>query len=267
MLVARTDPSVPKHRGITYFVIDMEQPGIEVRPLEQMNGAATFNEVFFTDAVVGHDRVVGDVNAGWMIAVATLAYEREGLTRGGGGGVVAGSPGEKNGMLDRPVHELLSRAAVSSQEAAMARASRTPGAMRRLAAVRGRSGDPVMRQRIAAMHALAETQRLSAQRARAAAQRGMQPGPAVSTAKLAQSELGRRARDIGMELLGPHGMLLGDDAPNRGEFQQVALSVAASAIAGGTDEIQRNIIGERVLGLPKEPQVDRDLPFDQVLKS
>jgi alkylation response protein AidB-like acyl-CoA dehydrogenase len=110
-------------------------------------------------------------------------------------------------------------------------------------------------------HSLAEAQRLSGLRARAAAQRGKQPGPAVSTAKLAASELGRQARDLAMEVMGPAGMLMGDDAPQGGAFQTMALSVQSSSIAGGTDEIQRNIIGERVLGLPKEPQVDRDVPF------
>ena len=265
MLVARTNPDVPKHKGITYFIIDMDQPGIDVRPLKQMNGAAAFNEVFFTDAVVGHDRVIADANGGWMVAVATLAYERQGIGgRGAGGGVMAGGPGQRNGNLDQPVGELLKRARREGQEAAMARTTRTAGAIARLAKERGRAGDPVIRQGIAWMHAMSEAQRISGERARAAAQQGKQPGPEVSTAKLAASEMGRRARDLSLGILGPHGMLMGEDAPEGGAFQQMALSVQSGSIAGGTDEVQRNIIGERVLRLPKEPQVDRDIPFKDI---
>jgi len=267
MLVARTNLDNPKHRGLTYFIIDMDQPGIEVRPLKQMNGAAHFNEVFFNDAVVGNDRIISSVNDGWMVAVATLAYERQGLTAGGRGGTPAGAPGEKSGLLDRTCGDLLSRAGAEASQMAMNQRTRGTTALRELATERGRAGDAVVRQRLAAHHSLAEAQRLSGLRARAAAQRGKQPGPAVSTAKLAASDLGRRSRDISMEVLGAHGMLDGDDAPHQGAFQSMALSVQSSSIAGGTDEIQRNIIGERVLGLPKEPQVDRDVPFKNALRS
>ena len=261
MLVARTNVDNPKHRGITYFIIDMDQPGIEVRPLRQMNGAAYFNEVFFSDAVVGHDRVIGSVNDGWMVAVATLAYERQGLTQGGRGGTPVGAAGSKSGLLDRACGDLLARAGAERNEMAISQRTRATSALRELAATVGRSDDALVRQRLAAHHALSETQRLSGLRARAAAQKGKQPGPAVSTAKLAASELGRRSRDLALDLLGPSGTLMGDDTLDGGVFQSMALSVQSSSIAGGTDEIQRNIIGERVLGLPKEPQVDRDLPF------
>jgi alkylation response protein AidB-like acyl-CoA dehydrogenase len=264
MLVARTNLDNPKHRGITYFVIDMDQPGIEVRPLRQMNGAAHFNEVFFNDAVVGNDRIVGSVNDGWMVAVATLAYERQGLTQGGRGGIAAGAPGSRSGSLDRTCGDLLARAGAEQDQLVMSQRTRGTGALRQLAATTGHRDDPLVRQRIAAHHALAETQRLSGLRARAAAQKGKQPGPAVSTAKLAASELGRRSRDLALELLGPSGTLMGADTLDSGAFQAMALSVQSSSIAGGTDEIQRNIIGERVLGLPKEPQVDRDVPFREL---
>jgi alkylation response protein AidB-like acyl-CoA dehydrogenase len=267
MLVARTNVDNPKHRGLTYFIIDMDQPGIEVRPLKQMNGAAHFNEVFFNDAVVGDDRVISSVNDGWMVAVATLAYERQGLTQGGRGGVAAGAPGEKSRMLDRTCAEVIERAGAEQNQMAMSQRTRSSSALRELAIEVGRADDAVARQALAAHHSLAETQRLSTLRARAAAQRGKQPGPAVSTAKLAQSELGRRARDISLGLLGPAGMLNGADAPHDGAFQTMALSVQSGSIAGGTDEIQRNIIGERVLGLPKEPQVDRDIPFKDIARS
>jgi alkylation response protein AidB-like acyl-CoA dehydrogenase len=115
----------------------------------------------------------------------------------------------------------------------------------------------VVRQRIAAMYAIAETNRLTTQRA------GSRPGPEASIGKLVSSELGRQARDISMSLLGADGMLTGADAHAGGVFQQQALSVQSLSIAGGTDEIQRNLVGERVLGLPREPEPDRDVPFRQ----
>jgi alkylation response protein AidB-like acyl-CoA dehydrogenase len=262
MLVARTNLDAPKHRGVTYFIIDMDQPGIEVRPLKQMNGGATFNEVFFTDAVVPHDCVLGGVDTGWQVAVATLAYERQGLgSRGAAGGIMAGTPGAKAGHLDKPMSELIAQARADRAAMERGQAARSPKAVIDLARQMGRSDDPHIRQRLADLYSFAEVQRYTALRARAAAQQGRQPGPEVSIAKLAASEQGRRARDLSMEILGAHGTLSGADAPNDGMFQQLALSVHASSIAGGTDEIQRNIIGERVLGLPKEPQVDRDVPF------
>ncbi|MBK5223262.1 MAG: acyl-CoA dehydrogenase family protein [Acidimicrobiia bacterium] len=265
MLVARTNPDAPKHRGLTYFIIDMDQPGVEIRPLKQMNGGASFNEVFFSDAIVGHDRILGGVDTGWQVAVATLAYERQGLgSRGAPGGVMAGSPGEKAGHLDRPIRELIAAAQKERNAAERGAAARGPNAIRRLAEEMGRSDDPTIRQRIVDLHIRTEVMRYTALRARAAAQQGRQPGPEVSIAKLASSELGRRARDLSLEILGAYGTLMGDDSPGEGMFQQMGLSVHASSIAGGTDEIQRNIIGERVLGLPKEPQVDRDVPFKEL---
>jgi len=126
MLVARTDPDAPKHKGITYFIIDMEQPGIEVRPLRQMDGGSTFNEVFFSDAVVPHADLVGSPSNGWVVAVSTLAYERQGL---GGGGVPrmlpVGAPGERNGSLDRKLSELIAEAADRRGEQAAMMASQS----------------------------------------------------------------------------------------------------------------------------------------------
>jgi len=262
MLVARTDVDAPKHKGITYFVIDMDQPGVEVRPLRQMDGGATFNEVFFTDAVVAHDAVVGTPNNGWMVAVSTLAYERLGL---GGGGRAAfgavGAPGERNHMLDRPVGDLIRRARAEQNEQAATMAARGVSALTDLARAFDRAGDPVVRQRLMGMRSLSEAHRMTGIRAAAAAKAGRMPGPEVSTGKLVQSSLGRQARDVSLAIEGAHGMLMGDDAPEGGRFQLMGLRVQASSIAGGTDEVQRNIIGERVLGLPREPQVDRDVPF------
>jgi alkylation response protein AidB-like acyl-CoA dehydrogenase len=136
-----------------------------------------------------------------------------------------------------------------------------------LARERGRADEPVLRNRLMSMYALSEAHRYSTLRMRAAAAKGKMPGPEVSTGKLLSSELGRRARDLSLAIEGPHGTLLGDDAPQGGRFQQQALRTQSSSIAGGTDEVQRNIIGERVLGLPKEPQVDRDMPFKEIPRS
>jgi alkylation response protein AidB-like acyl-CoA dehydrogenase len=264
MLVARTNPDAPKHKGITYFIIDMDQPGIDVRPLKQMDGGASFNEVFFTDAVVPHENLVGSENNGWMVAVATLAYERQGIGGRSAGGVSVGAPGEKNKQLDVPIGELKERAARARGEQMAMAASASSRASFDLAREFGRLDDPVARQALMQYHVLGETHRLNLQRARAATQAGKRPGPEVSTAKLSTSAIAHRSRDVNLGLEGAHGMLASDDAPHGGRFQQAGLRAHASSIAGGSDEIQRNIIGERVLGLPKEPQVDRDQPFREL---
>ena len=121
-----------------------------------------------------------------------------------------------------------------------------------------------VRDRLASMYSMSEAHRFSTLRMRAAAAKGKMPGPEVSTGKLMSSALGRRARDLSLAIQGPYGTLVGDDAPQGGRFQQQALRTQSSSIAGGTDEVQRNILGERVLGLPKEPQVDRDQPFKDI---
>ena len=260
MLLARTDVDAPKHKGITYFIIDMVQPGIEVRPLKQMDGGATFNEVFITDAVVPDDRVIGAANNGWMIAVATLAYERQAIGGRSAGGVSAGAPGERNGALDRRVGDLKRQALGGRSDQQMAM-NITPSAAIGLAREFGRDADPVARQVLMRYHSMSEVHRLNLERARASLQAGKKPGPEVSTAKLATSGLAHTARDVALGMEGPHGMLLDEDAPHEGRFQRIGLRAHASSIAGGSDQVQRNILGERVMGLPKEPQVDRDVPF------
>jgi alkylation response protein AidB-like acyl-CoA dehydrogenase len=264
MLVARTNPDAPKHKGISYFIIDMDQPGIEVRPLKQMDAGATFNEVFITDAVVPHANLVGSAHNGWMVAVATLAYERQGIGGRAAAGVMAGAPGEKNRLLDRTVGELKERTRRASGEQQATASAVSPRAVSDLAAEFGKASDPVSRQALMGYHTAREVHRLNLDRARAAASAGKKPGPEVSTAKLSTSALAHGARDLTLGLEGAYGMLAGDDAPRGGKYQQIGLRAHASSIAGGSDEIQRNIIGERVLGLPKEPQVDRDVPFNEL---
>jgi alkylation response protein AidB-like acyl-CoA dehydrogenase len=263
MLVARTNWDVPKHRGLGYFIIDVDQPGIEIRPLKQMNGAAHFNEVFFNDARVSHENLIGGEGDGWASAVATLAFERAGLSSRVPG-MVTGAPGEKAGQLDRPAGEALAKPPTS---AVGNRAFRSSTEIGRLAADRGRLDDPVVRQDLARLKALGTTANWSTQRARAEAKAGQPPGAYANLAKLTGSIIGRSARDLAPRVVGPEGMLAGPDAPAGGAVTDMVLSQPAGSIAGGTDEIQRNIIGERGLGLPKDVQVDRDMPFRDVPRS
>ncbi|MCP5026713.1 MAG: acyl-CoA dehydrogenase [Actinomycetia bacterium] len=263
MLVARTNWDVPKHRGLGYFIIDVDQPGIEIRPLRQMNGAAHFNEVFFTDARVSHENLIGGEGDGWGSAVATLAFERAGLSSRVPGQVIA-QPGEKGAMLDRKAGDLV---AAPVPAAVGNRALRSSTEIAALAREAGKLDDPNIRQGLAQLEMMGQTANWAGQRARAAAKSGQQPGPFANLAKLAGSDIGKVARDLAPRTLGPSGMLRGSDAPRNGAIADMVLSQPASSIAGGTDEIQRNIIAERGLGLPKDIQVDRDMPFKEVPKS
>jgi alkylation response protein AidB-like acyl-CoA dehydrogenase len=245
MLLARTDPDVPKHLGLTYFIVDLDQPGVEVRPLHQMNGAHGFNLVFFSGARVGDDRIVGEVGGGWAVAITTLMFERFMSA------LPSATPGRRAGMLDACVGEIAARVR-SEREGGGALAGPVETA-RGL----GRAAEPVLRQRLAQLAALERANR-QAIRPTGAASR---PGSGGSVRKVARSNLARLASEVGMEVLGAHGMLVGAATPGGGRLQQTALTTPGVSIAGGTDEIQRNIIGERVLGLPKEPRLDRDVPF------
>jgi alkylation response protein AidB-like acyl-CoA dehydrogenase len=261
ILIARTAVDVPKHEGITYFVIDMDQPGIEVRPLKEMTGGATFNEVFLTDARVPHDNVIGDVNRGWGVAVTTLAHERNSL---GASGMASAAGGVMIGRndLDRPAGR---KTGGGGEMAGMAAAFGGGGSMiAGLPALVGRADDQVLRDKVMRIYTLMEITRFTSLRVQAAKAAGRGPGPEVSTGKLVASELVRQLRDVGLEALGPHGQLMGADTPLGGMLQQLALFSPAISIAGGSDQIQRNIIGERVLGLPGEPRVDKDVPFAEL---
>ena len=215
ILLVRTDQEAPKHRGISFLLVDMRSPGIEVRPLRQIDGAIHFNEVFFTDVRVPVANVVGRIDDGWRVTMTTLANERSAI---GGGGMV-----QFNEIL------LLAR----RMEVA---------------------GDAVTRQRLARMHSLFEITRFLGYRVQTALSHGQQPGPESSVLKLHISRQYEQGGDLMMDLLGAAGMTLNDDAPFDGWFQNLFLAQWAPRIGGGTDQVQRNIVGERVLGLPKEPK-------------
>ena len=260
MLVCRTNWDVPKHRGLSYFIIEVDQAGIDIRPLRQMNWQAHFNEVFFSDARVAHDDMLGNEGQGWAVAVSTLAYERAGtsLPRS----LVTPDPGEKAGNLDKTVGELLAKAA--DEGGADSPDVRSGRYMIGLAKEMGRNDDPIIRDKLVRLYTTNEVFRMNGLRAKAAAQQGRMPGPEANIAKLLRTISSRQAQQLGLELMGPYGALLGDDAPRHGAVQAMALSVPSSSIAGGSDEVQRNILGERALGLPKDIQVDRDVPFKEV---
>jgi alkylation response protein AidB-like acyl-CoA dehydrogenase len=267
MLLARTDPDVPKHLGITYMMIALDQPGVEVRPLVQMNGIAEFCEVFMTDARVPVENVIGQPGDGWNVARTTLAYERAGAGSGRLRGVVSVSAGSKSGNLGRRVGEILDDAsrhtAQRSQRNEVLLSART---LVELAQRLGVERDAVLRQRLARYHANSQVYRWTGQRGRDNAKSG-RPGPESSTMKLQLAMLANEARDLSLALLGASGMLMGHDTIDNGRAQMAALSSPAASLGGGTNEIQRNIIGERTLGLPKEPAVDRDVPFRELRRS
>jgi alkylation response protein AidB-like acyl-CoA dehydrogenase len=274
MLLARTNPDVPKHQGITYFALDMRQPGVEVRPLREMTGRALFNEVFLTEARVGDDAIIGGANNGWAVANATLAFERAGLGAGGGGsrGSGAALPGSIAGDLPRRAGDLVS----ARSRGGAGGPGGVPGTLRLLQTLARNLGvnrDPVIRQGLAQLHILTEIGRFTAERQKALRATGGDMPGAGNLAKLAMSNILRLSRDLGPQILGPRGMLHGYTAAQRdaianlpsGELGAVVTEMTLFApgptIYGGTDEIQHNIIGERVLGLPKEPNQDKVTPF------
>lgn len=251
LLLARTDPAVPKHEGISYFVIDMDQPGIEVRPLRQMNGDAEFCEVFLTEARVRDDHLVGGPGSGWRVARTTLGFERTNVARSGGRGAVTVMPGSRAGMLDRTVEDVIAEAATTPRAAV---SGFVIGNQPLLGLARDYGGDTdaIARQALSRFRTSTEINRITGLRARAAAAVG-QPGPEASTGKLAMSNIARASRELAFSLMGAHGMLERLDAPLDGAAHRVALASFGASMGGGTDEIQRNVIGERTLGLPKEP--------------
>jgi len=261
MLIARTDPDAPKHQGITYFAIDMEQPGIEVRPLREMTGQALFNEVFLDEARVPNDAIIGGPGAGWAVANTTLAVERASLG-GGGRYPISVPPGSIAGRLEKRVGDFTERAN-RGPDGEGGRGMGTD-ALIGMARDAGNADDLVVRQEIVKLHILGEVNRLNMLRAKSG---GSRTGAEGNLAKLAMSELVRRSRDVGNLIIGADGMLAASESATGGVVQEVTVFSPAPAIYGGTDQVQRNIIGERVLGLPKEPGPPKETPFRELLQN
>ena len=259
MLVTRSNWDAPKHRGLTYFIVDLDQPGVEIRPLKQMNSRSHFSEVFLTDVRVSDDDRIGDVNGGWAVTVATLGYERSGLASSKAHGLYQAHPGERTGQLDRTVSEIVADAKARGEGEDEAAAGQFDS-LRALANHSGRSSDSVIRQDLAAASAGELIAGWSAQRTRLGA-------PIGTLAKLQWTNGLRHSSQLGLGLLGAHAMLREPESTSGGRFVQFALSVPSASIAGGSDEIQRNIIAEKVLGLPKDISVDTDVAFRDVRKS
>jgi alkylation response protein AidB-like acyl-CoA dehydrogenase len=234
ILLARTDSSRPKHRGLTMFVVDMRAPGVTVRPLKQMSGGADFNEVFFDDVPIPDEERLGDVNDGWRVALTTLMNER--MSIGGGGSDV--------GIGLKALTELARERLPEQDEARQA----------------------VTRQAFGRAYVESLAARYTGYRRLTAISKGEPPGPEGSAGKLAGTEAARKVADVGVRLLGDDGFYLtAPDGENR--FQQTQAELPGWAIAGGTDEILRNVIGERVLGLPAEPRADKGVSFTDSQKA
>jgi alkylation response protein AidB-like acyl-CoA dehydrogenase len=227
ILLARTNPDAPKHRGITYFVLDMTSPGVDVRPLRQINGAAHFNEVFLTGVRIPAANVVGEVDGGWGVALTTLGSERT-LIGGGMGGTA--------------FPQLLE-----------------------LAQAHGATDDPLLRQEIAAAFTRYEVLRFLGYRVQTALSQHRLPGAEASVLKLAYSRHTAATADLAMAITGATGTLLGGEDLDEAWRQQF-LGQWSSRIGGGTDQIQGNVIAERVLGLPRDVRPDKDVPFRELAR-
>jgi alkylation response protein AidB-like acyl-CoA dehydrogenase len=226
-IIARTDPDQPKHRGLTGFIVDMKAPGVEIRPLRQMTGGASFNEVFFTDVRVRDDHRLSEVNNGWNVALTTLMNERAAIGAGSGTGT---------GVMTRLIE---------------------------MVRYLGLSQDPLVRQQLADLVTRGRVATYTNQRALAKIKVGQLPGPELSIAKLSSTQLLQRVGDFVSTVLGPK---LIADTGEWGTYAwgQIVLGTPGLRVAGGTDEVMRNIVGERVLGLQKDPGIDSKSPFKDI---
>jgi alkylation response protein AidB-like acyl-CoA dehydrogenase len=235
MLVARTDAEQPKHKGLTYFVVDMQAPGVDVRPLRQMTGEAEFNEVYFTDVRIPDAERLGDVGDGWRVALTTLMNERVALS--------GTAPARGSGLINEAV-TLWNKS---------------------------ERKDPAIKDRLMKLWVEAEAIRLTGLRAAAVRTSGV-PGPEGSTGKLAGAELNKKVYELCIDIMGMDGTLystyemIRPDEANLGfgDVRKGFLRSRANSIEGGTSEVMRNILGERVLGLPGDVRVDKELPWSQV---
>ena len=226
-IIARTDPDQPKHRGLTGFIVDMKAPGVEIRPLRQMTGGASFNEVFFTDVRVRDDHRLSEVNNGWNVALTTLMNERAAIGAGSSTGT---------GVMTRLIE---------------------------MVRYLGLSQDPLVRQQLADLVTRGRVATYTNQRALAKIKVGQLPGPELSIAKLSSTQLLQRVGDFVSTVLGPK--LIADTGEwGTYAWSQIVLGTPGLRVAGGTDEVMRNIVGERVLGLQKDPGIDSKSPFKDI---
>jgi alkylation response protein AidB-like acyl-CoA dehydrogenase len=229
ILLARTDPDAPKHRGITYLLVDMATPGIDIRPLRQMTGDAHFSEVFLDDVRIPAEQVLGAVGEGWKVTQTTLASERTAIAGGSGGA--------------------------------------DPAGLIALARQFGKADDAVTRQAVVDAHLRAELLRFLRLRSQTALSLGTRPGAETSVMKLAYARFMQQMTTAAMHVQGATGMLAGPHLPAGGVWTTKFLHSPSLRIAGGSDQVQANIIGERVLGLPVEARVDKDVPFRELTKA
>jgi alkylation response protein AidB-like acyl-CoA dehydrogenase len=252
MLLARTDVDVPKHAGISWFAFPLDQPGVTIRPLREMTGHAVFNEVFLDDAVCDAADVIGGEGNGWTVTQTTLHFERTGIGAGGGSSVFP-SPGPKGGMLGRRAGDAARDVPPETGQVVLS----LPEVVE-LARRTGRDQDPHVRQKLARLVTYTRTGQWNAQRAKAGASQGV-----TNIGKLVQTRIGKLAAELGLDILGAEGMV---SEPEHRRFAEAFVFAPASSIYGGTDEIQRNIVAERALGLPREPRPDKGVPFREILR-
>jgi len=264
ILLARTDWDVPKHQGLSYFLFDMRQSGVEVRPLRQMNGHASFNEVFMTDASVDPRDLIGGEGNGWRVAATTLSIERQGFSQSRPDGGLKGLSSLQGRVYDEYRAELL--IALEPYTWYPQRAGRADLALPR-ARQTGAINDPHIRQELAKLLSMKQGADLAAASAAALSRAGSNTvSPQGSIGKLAASVIARQAAHVHTLVAGTDAMLSGAASAEAGVIAEILLSVPAISIAGGTDEIQKNIIAERVLEMPKEPRSDTG-PFRAIARN
>lgn len=232
LVVARTDPSLPKHRGLTMFIVDMSDPAVEIRPLKQISGGSGFNEVFFTDLHIPKNFQLGELNQGWNLAISMLMFERVSIGASAGG----------------------------------LNTDRSPDLIR-LAQDSGQANDPIIRQKLTDLWIKEKIKGFIGQRIRDAVSAGQVPGPEGSIAKLNGALIARLVRDTSISLVKAEAQAWDAENENGEQWANACLGAAGISIAGGTDEVQRNIIGERVLGLPKEPDPFKGAAWEDVPRS
>ena len=254
MLLARTDPDKPKHKGIGWFAFPMLQDGVEVRPLREMTGNAAFNEVFMDNAIVAQDSLIGADGEGWAVGNTTLLYERASLGRSTVP-IAYAAAGSIAGDLDRRAGDF---GVVVSETIGIPVGTEGVLRLAQLARNLGRADDPVLRDRLASVYTLCEVNRMRNLRAQTSTQR---TGAEGNIGKLSMSEASRQMRELGNLVIGAGGMIRGRDSLSGGAVQTQTVASPSPSIYGGTDQVQRNIIGERVLGLPREPGPAKDTPF------